>query len=129
MRLTSTQFAPRAMATLLVLAMLASPTLAQRLAAETCRARCDRFGKVIRRACCAKSTQPRLNHHDDKGAADQQSENGSKYCPGCNGRPLIDDARPLNLGIDATPLFIAAIVPAEAHSVDISFAIFHPPRA
>jgi hypothetical protein len=127
------RFAARAISALVALSMLIAPTMAQLTAAEICRVRCESVGAAAKSACCCKSTdadgQAELDAPQSPSPADQRgSDGGSKYCPGCGARPLIVASAPIGLTFDASPLYSPTTAPAVTHSVELSLAIFHPPR-
>ena len=93
-RRTIRRLATRLTGALLALAMLAGPTLARVQVAEICRMRCyPAAAKGAHGGCCGKASESatqtqRGGEHDP---ADPAGDASLKYCPGCNGRPLVAD--------------------------------------
>jgi hypothetical protein len=115
---------------LLALAMLASPTFAQLSAAETCRSRCKSAVKAAHASCCGGGADVRTQAGDGRTIPDGKPSDASlKLCPGCNGRPLVSDTPRLTITLDPAPIFVAVSGELASASVDVPFAIFHPPRA
>jgi hypothetical protein len=123
-------FAPRVAGVVLVLAMLAAPSLAQVQAAERCRSACEP-GKAARSGCCARSAKATAGHAASTDPAGKHAGDSPspRYCPGCNGRPLVLDTPQLTITLEPAPLFVPASRAEATASFDVPFAIFHPPRA
>jgi hypothetical protein len=117
---------------LLALGLLLSPSLTQVSAAERCRTRCDAAGVQTTPPHCCKSHAAKANvagqsgdDHGERGSSDGQT----KYCPGCNGRPLLVEPASMQLTLDPALICVLPDAPAAPGSADVCFAIFHPPRA
>src|SRR5688572_4146151 len=120
----------------LALALFAGPSVAQVTAAELCRTRCNPATLVGQAGCCGEHDAPAADRSsgerrdaDGQEPAGTPSGSGAKFCPGCNGRPLALDTPRLTVSLDPAPLFAPAFGPMTSASVDVPFAIFHPPRA
>ena len=123
-------FAFRLAIAALAIGMLLSPSFAQLTAAERCRSACSREGATALPSCCSVQVgKAYADRHSDHGPTNPGSDTETKYCPGCNGRPLIASATPVTLTLDLTPIDRPAIDAVTSVSFDVPFAIFHPPRA
>ena len=126
-------FAARLTGALLALAMLAAPTFAQLSAAEKCRSRCAPAAQSAHANCCegGGGGKAQTQAGDDRGTdpAGKPSDASLKFCPGCNGRPLVADTPRLTLTLDPAPICVAVSGELTSASFDVPFSIFHPPRA
>jgi hypothetical protein len=123
-------FAFRLTGAVLALGLLLSPSFAQVNAAERCRTRCETAGADAPRPCCA--SHPVSAAQDARQSSDQSdpgSEGQTKYCPGCNGRPLLSEPSSNEFTLDPALICFLPSAPAAPGSADVCFSIFHPPRA
>jgi hypothetical protein len=114
---------------LLALGLLLSPSFAQVTAAERCRTRCDAASPDAPPPCC--KSHPATVAQDAQQSGDHGnhgSDGQTKYCPGCNGRPLLVEPTSIQLTLDPALVCFLPSAPATLGSADVCFAIFHPPR-
>jgi hypothetical protein len=113
---------------LLALGLLLSPSFAQVTAAERCRTRCDAAGLDAPRHCCKAHPATAQDARQSGDDADHGSDGQTKYCPGCNGRPLLIEPTSIQLTLDPALVYFLPSASATFGSADVCFAIFHPPR-
>jgi hypothetical protein len=115
---------------LLAAGMLVSPSIAQVSAAERCRTVCAAEPSAARGCCKTPGDRQHaaVRHHDGQGGSDR-SDSDTKYCPGCNGRPLLLTSHHFSLTLEPALVAEPAAHADASVSFDVPFAIFHPPRA
>jgi hypothetical protein len=115
---------------LLAAGMLVSPSIAQVSAAERCRTACAAEPSAAPACCTHLGDGQQVTLRQDAGHRDSEpSDSDTKYCPGCNGRPLILTSDRLTLTLEPAPVAAPATDADSSVSFDVPFAIFHPPRA
>ena len=116
---------------LAAVAVLASAALSPAMAAR-CRLACDTAAERLDAtpACCAEHERQSPAPQDAPGHGDDHDAGCCALaCQVCAARPMFAaaDSTPL---IDLPPVSVAALEPAgPADALDVTFSIFHPPRA
>jgi hypothetical protein len=113
--------------TVLVLAMCASGVLSQ-AAAAACQTKCG-DAVAVAKSCCARHGETPEPQQSPDDRDDHRSRPCPASCPGCcTARPLAVPPVAVPVTGESAVAFTVLAPAAAVHPLDISFAIFHPPK-